>query len=548
MGFISPIPRDRLKFRPLSLAEALGAVANRETIVTDFADLQTAINDTNTAGGGIVRIDGMLTMTGDVTMKSNVILMGYGPGTGLKNSSANDYDIDFTSTPTYYDIGALSASNASFTTDTAAEAGNFSAGDYVLIKDDTTTYRVVHASRVVTDGVVGTGVVAISRSVLQAMNAASQAGVLGMGNAGLMLMDIKNTSTGSIDIDIDGAYNITMERVSLDECTVVINDAYNVFITNCTFDVTDNTSHTSHIDIQDWVDSVTVEGNKMSGATRAVGCTGSKAVFNVGILNNELSGSYGVYAQATTTTTSGRHYWHINNNRIIGREGSGTDYGIWIKSGEFWDFSISGNTIEDFSAAIQLDYVANAGYRNGNITANYTNGPVICKSMWFSELGANCIDSNLQLTHGPQEVTVTCNRIGGLLYLTDNNALQVARCMITGNTINSTTYCTSDSSRYFIENTFSGNVMDGVLTVTEDMTDCVFVGNFINGNVTFGASGDTLDRNVFSSNNVDGSVTFSEANTDYNVVTGNTTNGAITDISDGVGGGTGNVLEHNTQY
>jgi hypothetical protein len=556
---------DKLEFGWLSStwAQVLGGpMATRETIVSSGGS--TAVNNAITAlaalGGGVVRLDGIIDMDGDINMASNVYLMGYGPGTGLRNNTASNYEVNFVGTGTSYGIAAPTNGADNFTTDTAGDATNFVAGGSALIVDGTGSPRECQLVYIKTSGVGATGKVEIYDDFdslsSYGWNAATVAYALTpVRDAGLFFMELVASSTGSLIVDADYAHDILFESVKFDEVRATIDYSGNIKFSNCKMLCQNVLNFTNFIGLGDYVDGVYIERCYLSGALSGVEWTGSTHLRNLHIQNTRISGcQYPLNLTPGTTTDALAYKLSLRDSNIDDVEspasGGGSSNGIYT-TGWIVNFIIDSNVFKistgnTISATSLSNTKKNHGWNINN------NNFIMSSQNIFAILGMSTFNNNyfagaVQVSNGVTDVTFVGNYVGGAFYFQNNNTEGVERCVINGNKIAGTAYINSNATKPAIENSICGNSFDNILSITEDGTDNVISGNFIDGNVTIGGgAGDVNDRNIFSNNNVDGTVTFTEANQDYCVVVGNTTNGAITDLL--AGGGAGNIQANNTVY
>jgi hypothetical protein len=531
------------------------ALADRETIVasgSSSSDVNDAITDMNSEGGGIVRLDGLIDMDANITMKSNVILMGYGKGTGLRNNTANAYTIDFQGTAlTYYNCSAV-VDNAFITTTTASEAGNFSQGDWFIVKADDSGPVGLFMLKCKTDGVVGSGVVACYSSCPYTVGGTDKAAPMSgaVKHSGMLLMDIVNTSSGSIEIDIDVAHDLEFAHCYFEECTLSAKEAGRIWVNSCVFDCLDNQSLTSHIELEDYIDGFDIRDCMIQSADFGVNWVGSKGVNHVTIQGCEIKGCGRCINFSPTYGAARCEYINIADNRLVAPEfpdGSGTSYGIVAaKTPRYW--TITGNTCERPNTG----YFIYVNYHNttyyplrwtiSNNMDNSASGIYIQGGLEILLTNNTWPQGAIALASGPQDCTISGNTGSLNFTLSDNGDRAVKNNTISGNRILGLSL--QSAAAYPAEgNTVAGNQLTS-FGITDVGVDNVITGNMIDGNVTFGTgASDTQHNTVFSGNNVDGTVTFNEAGSDYVIVTSNTTDGAITALT-----GTDDVQTNNTVY
>jgi parallel beta-helix repeat protein len=531
------------------------ALADRETIVasgSSSSDVNDAITDMNNAGGGIVRLDGLIDMDANITMKSNVVLMGYGKGTGLRNNTANAYTIDFQGTAlTYYNCVATT-DNDFITTSTAADAGNFSQGDWFICKADDSGPVGLYMLKCKTNGVTGTGVVdcygRCPYSLAGTDKAAPMSGAVR--NSGMLLMDVVNTSSGSIEIDIDVSHDLTFIQCYFEECTITAAESGRISIEGCTFDCLDNQSLTAHIQLEDYIDGFDVRGCLIQAADNGIYWAGSKGITNIALQNNEFKGCGNSINFSPSYGAARCEFVLIEGNRFVAPEfpdGAGTATAILVaKTPRFWTITDNFCDLQSSGKFITATY-HNTTYfplrwTIANNMDNSASGISIQGGREILMTNNTWPQGAVSLTSGPLNCTIVGNTGSLNFVLGDNGDNPVKNNTIAGNRILGLTI-QSSATKAAEGNTISGNKLTS-FSITDVGVDNVITGNMIDGNVTFGtAASDTQHNTVFTGNNVDGTVTFNEAGSDYVVVTSNTTDGAITALT-----GTDDVQDHNTVY
>lgn len=538
----------------ISWEDPTGGGGTREEIVASGGSsaVNSAITTINSAGGGTVRLDGMIDMDGDITMLSNVKLRGYGPGTGLRNNTASAYAINFVgSTPTYYNIA--SPSTNAVTCDTVGEAANFSKGDFIIAKTQV-TYTQVSSGIAIDDGNAGTGVVPTSESMVNIYHSASaQAAPISgaVEYAGIENMDLLNTSSGTLTVNIQYAHHIMLEKCVLDESQISIDESGYIRILNCQFKNTDDTSFAEYISLDDMITKLFIHACSFTGGDYSVKwTTADSAISTFYFTENFDTTRYGCYLKGTYTTRRCMlTESSISNNRFhnnIGPDGLAGSIALTVDALCFYcTFSdnIFYNSTANFLNANTLHYYGYCNIENNHFDyATYVYGMVSCVFANNTIQGGVCY-----LYYGPQYCVISNNRCSSHMYIYDNDARAVSENTICNNVIAGGLQCTGDSTRVLYRNKIVGNSIGSILYLVDDLTDNIIVGNTIGSNVTItNSASDTADRNVFALNNVNGSVTWTEDNQDYNVIIGNATNGSITDLT--AGGGTGNIQADNTEY
>lgn len=527
---------------------------NREIIVSSGGStaVNTAITTINGLGGGYVRIDGIIDMDGDITMKSGVQLVGYGPGTGLRNNTANNYKINFIgTTPTYYGIASPSSGADYITTDTAANAGNFSAGDYVIVKCSNSLVACNEFLQVKINGDTGTGIIRCYENVINKvgfLDAASEAAPLKtpVKDAGFKDIDIWTSSSGTLTIDVQYAVNIRFDNCHIYECQVTLHDCGRIIFTNCEFDSLDSTAHSIHVLFTYWVHSIFFINCIFRNANYAIYWSTTYTSFtNVKILGCIFECWYGVYWYGSTK--SAYYYCDISNNHVTHGElqASGGGAGEFFKSRAYvYSLSITNNLIVNENANYQIDmYGGSYAYNQALTIANNTIDSSIYIEYLYESSLSNNTTASFVLDYGPYRNSIVGNSITHL-YMRDSNARKVYGNSVCGNKISGACYFDGDSTRPFEGNAFTGNTVGGAVSAADYFYKNVFSSNVFNGNLTLtsGAS-QTWTKNVFSNNYCGGSVTFTEANQSDNVIVGNLSDTAITTLT-----GSNNEVVHNVVY
>jgi len=520
-------------------------------------EINAAITTLNTAGGGKVIFDALLDMDASITMKSNVILEGQGTGTGIRNNTGNAYTIDFQGTaPTYYGIAAPSWGNDQLVTDVAADAANFLQGEWIIVKDETTSPREGHYQMAKEDGVAGTGVVEFFGAFDASSAATSTAGPMKVPvkNSGITLMDITNTSTGSIEVDVDYCHDITFDRVYLLESTITINECIHIDILNCKFSAIDTLTHPVHVEFEDWAFACHVRDCYFENALYLIKWVGSRLLKDVQIYDSHFGPSNVAIGFEATGVTPSMWGCVLKDNVFpqiedIGSGGGGAR-GLSQESSTV-NCVYDGNVFGGPNGASSVFIDIPAGRINDNLAfTNNSCGPGdiniegIIRSNITGNMGRRYAD--LSISRGCTDSNISGNGMFVLIKINDLGITQTIGNTITGNQCTGLMTLNSDAANPASENVISGNNLGG-LTIEQDGTDNVITGNFIDGNVTIGAgAGDVNDRTIFSDNNVDGTATFTETSQQDCIVTGNATDGALTDLT--TGAGAGNVHANNVEY
>lgn len=528
--------------------------AARETIMpagSTCAQISAAISAMASAGGGTVRLDGLMVMDGNITMASNVILAGYGRGTGLVNNTSNAYTIDFIgTTPTYYGIASPVEGADNFTCDTASEAGNFTAGTWVIINNNSSApARTTNFHRVKTDGNTGTGVVEIFDN-LHNMGFGSASDVAApligaLENSSLVDCEIKNASSGSITINIQYAVGIKLYYNTFLACTVYIDQCGNIDLWDNNYYAPDRKTHVEHISLGTYFSNVNIYDSNFREATYGIHWTGnSSAITTLNIYNNIFSVQYGIYLKPATTTACSLFELSINGNTFLDCEGiaSGGGVGVaittkaWLRSP-----TITGNRIYTSSGStyvINLEYGTYQYIYFGNISDNIVEGTVQILACYQTVFSNNTISGGVILDGGFYQSVCSGNAIGGNLYLRDDNIRAVYRSSIINNYIGSTCYCEGDSSRKWSYNIFTGNTVVAAFNLYTHAEKNTISSNYFYGVVTItnGASGLASETN-FSDNFCTNNVVFTEPNQSNCTITNNYLSGTITTLT-----GTGNII------
>jgi hypothetical protein len=550
-----PVLTDRQykRIRPMWEVLEEAQLANREVIVSSggSSDINDAISSVAALGGGVVRIDGLLDMDGDITMQSNVTLMGYGPGTGLRNNTANDYKIQFVgSALTEYNAGNISVTATSFTCTTANEAANFSAGDWVMCRDAGSSPNRLVMVRANADGNPSTGVVTMygapgGKSTYDQLLSPTVAPMTGaISYAGLQFMDVYNTFTGTLTIDIDNSHHITLSHLDCYEATVTADISGYIEIKDCDFISQDNTTPIANfIQLASWIYNTVIERCQFSGASASIRTAMTSSVRLLSVKDCIFqSATSCIYNRPTSGTHELSHFTFTGNTHA---SEIGTSLAV-DGTNRFTACVISYNSFPNSNYPINLQGsraqdIVIAGNIFSGIMRIYDPYRIVIENNTAYDTNAT-----IQLNDGPRDCIISGNRTAGAIQLNDNNNFAVIGNVISGNNVGSIAI-TGDSSRIAAENVITGNYVDGTFSATTHFQDNVIDGNSFDGNVTFTDGGaNTMDRNIFTNNNVDGSVSWNNTDQDYWIVTGNSTNGTLTDLSGG--SGTGNIHANNTEY
>ena len=503
------------------------------------AEINAAITTVNANGGGWIRFAGMLEMDDDIVMKSNVQLVGFGPGSGIVNSTATAYTIDFQGTGTNYGITNYTTGVERFTCDTAAEASNFTAGDKVLIKDATTTLRYSRSNLVKADGVPGTGLVTLyAQNDAPNFNAASTAMPMGTAvqKAGMKFLEVKNTGAGSLEIDCDIACDLKFSDVTFNQVWVSTGEVCDMIFDHCLFTVIDTVALAQHIEVKDWSNKLTFLSCEFIGSDNAIYIKCSNACWWLTAEACRFTGvTRAIFIVADAGLSARREQIHMKDCYVIGHETPDADGGngqMWYSTNAVHNFSITGCVCNGSNSKPPALYAYTStdnrpmkGVISGNSFFESTGTLEWPKEVTFSNnvFGNN---SGWTFTEGPEECTITGNTHMSSLILDDGGEWPVQNNIVSDNyvvgaiTIRST--ATDPSARNVISNNHCTSMV-----IEEEGVDDIINGNFIDGNVSIGGGDNDRDNLIFSNNHVDGNVSFTSTTQNYVIMIGNLTDGTL---------------------
>jgi hypothetical protein len=511
----------------------------REIVVASggSADINTAITDINALGGGVVRLDGLIDMDGNIVMKDNVTLAGFGKGTGLRNNTANNYEIQFIgTTPTYYGVANPADASSTLTTDVAAEAGNFTAGDYVIGKDNSAaTGSGIIFNKVLTNGVPATGVVELTDQIndpILSLTASTTVAPLTapVKNAGMENMDILNTSTGSLKVDIQYAVEITIQNIYSEECSIEMDQCGVVTIRECYFTIVDNTALSAHIILNDWTGRIQVEDNVIQGGDTGIQWTGT----NSAMLENYFQRN--TFKQQVTNgidldtgnAKCGLFNCRIDQNAFVG--GYTGPYAVRSNAGMYRcsvNFNVNGGAFTQFlfdPATYQSeDNIFNANTSTSTFTIQRSVRMAVC---------SNQISGSLSCTWGIANSVISGNVIDGECRLQDNNQAGVLNNVISGNWIDGWLYLIGDLT-YNVDNCIvSGNYVTSGMYLSDYITDSVIDTNYVGGDIRLAqGAGFVADRVIITNNRLTGNITLTETDQDDCIIENNIVSGSITRLT-----------------
>lgn len=505
--------------------------------------VNAAILALHALGGGIVRLDGLIDLDADITMRPGVTLRGYGPGTGLRNNSGDALKVSFEGDPTTYSIAAPVAGSDQFTCDTLSDAAGFSAGDAVLLEDDDATYDECQMVFVKTGGAVGTGVVEIFDQIRKPItdanwSATTTASKLTFSHAGLADLDLQNTGAGSLTVEITYAWSLRFSRVTFEESTVALAHCGDIDFDRCKFLSRDNRTLARHVAFEGWVSGVNFSECELRGAVAAFEWTGEKALRRISIYDCDITGCGTAFdftpVNPGSTSCGGVK---INDNFLDLLEspesGGGTGHGFVTNNVFFADFEMVGNEMSQSDTAayavnvacvypIQFTRATIAGnkfggslvgkftigsYNNLTVSSNVIGGAVLFTGggYIFSFVGNLCLSTvtfDAEVSRWNEEVQITGNFFNNYFSMLSTAGSHNFHITFTGNRVSDYTYFGKNS----YAGTISGNYFHGTLefgvtagdrndlwVVTgnylvaglvwnaQAQNDCVVVGNYVGG-------------------------------------------------------------------
>jgi hypothetical protein len=489
----------------IALVSGGGPMANRESIVSSggSAAVNAAITAMAALGGGLVRLDGLIDMDGDITMASNVFLVGYGPGTGLRNNTANAYAVNFIgAVPTSYGIAAPVAYADNFTCDTIGEAVNFVAGTAAIIEDDTNAKDDCQLVFIKTTGVAATGVVEIFDQIsypVGTWNSASVVLPLVFSKAGIFNLELQNTSSGSLTVAVQYAHTIQFSDLRLEETKITMSDCGGIDIVRCEFTAKDILTFANHVVFTGWVDRVSISECKLRGAVTAIGWTGSKPVRRISICDSYISGcTTAISLNPGTPGSTSASVIRISDNTIDLAEapgsGGGNGIGIYIGAVSTVFLNVSGNTVRtQQSYAIDIEGAATGYTSRSNISSNcFGVGGVLLKTFQTSSFVGNYSDGSVTFQGTLDNLTISSNTIGALTIQPSVGNGTATQGIISGNFCGALSlYCTATYT--ITDFNITGNRVKGATYMDTGAKNLVMSSNYFVGNVDVGNGGSAVN-------------------------------------------------------
>lgn len=507
----------------------------------------TAVNNAILAlealGGGLLVLDGLILMDGDITMKSGVVIQGNGTGTGLSNNTANAYAINFVgTTPTYYEISAPDI--AGFTCDTVGEAANFAVGKYVLLKDTdgvfyTSGYGVVSIAGDAVSGAVKT--IQDLRSIPSInLPATSEAAPLAgaIDQAGLYNLSITNTSSGSISINITYATRTKIQDCYFLESTISVSNSVETTIQDNKIIVLDNHTFSKLIGLGEYTHRTTIKGNLIQGAEYGITLSGiNSSMSSLYIQQNQIVGcKRGIYISYTNTKPCVVQNLVIESNTLNAMAYNSTtaDHGIYLNALVYW-YYIQNNKILGSTSSL---YIKGTSVQNsyGFITNNITQTTIEVHRLTWGTFTGNEIGGTAQFESGISNTTISSNNFSSHLYVRDANINPVENNTISSNRVGGFVYFDGDATYPFRNNIISSNYVGSYLNnAGTGGTHNKFIGNHIVGNFSLtDTAGDTAYYSTLIGNTIAGNFVCTEPTQQNCIMSSNQILGTIDPLT-GVG-------------
>jgi hypothetical protein len=527
---------------------SLPYVPARETIISNTVsttDISNAIAALSALGGGTIWIDGLHELTGNITMASNVIVRGYGAGSGFRNSTANGYAINLVgTTPTERAVTvSQSAPYDYFTCNTVAQASDFTAGNFAYVRsasgsDTAMFFKLV---RIKTTGNTGTGKVEIFGgnfdNGVNTPGASQKAGALSFGNCSLLNLKLVNASSGSLKVRLDYATNIIIQDVLFEESKLEINYSGLVDIFDCDFLCDATKNFAGFAEIVAFSDTVHFQNCNLIGALKGIYTTGTFGQINDLIVSECLFNGicnpiYFTDASSPVPVLQGFRVFHNKfENSESPASGSSTgagSYGIYLnltcigfdissneQLGGDW-FLYSGGPSKFYFGSISCNSVhglsASTGLIEGRGQETWTSVIIsgnVCRGI------SEAATSSFIGIHGYMTgLSVVGNDINGLIKLTniDGADRYIRHSTVSGNrALGLTLGSHASSAATNVANvSVTGNELyGGDLDCRSNCQYISIVGNQIVGNLLMaGAAGRTASNVTIVGNIIQGNLTF----------------------------------------